>query len=56
MTARAVLAMKMIAAANTLAELNGIYSFDPEWGVWNPASLRREAAVVASDEQLDGCP
>lgn len=56
MTARVALARKMIEAADTIAEVNGIYSFDPEWGVWNPTSLRKEALIVASDEQLDVRP
>lgn len=53
MTARAVLARKMREAADTIAEVNGIYSFDPDWGVWNPTSLRKEADIVETDEQLD---
>jgi hypothetical protein len=36
-------------AANTLAEANALYGYQPDWGVWNPVSLRREAAVVESE-------
>jgi hypothetical protein len=48
----AELAHRMRAAADTLAEVNGLYSFHPEYGVWNPLQLRQEAEVVESDSEV----
>lgn len=46
------LAARMRTAADTLAEANKVYGFNPEYGVWSPERLRHEADVVETDEQL----
>jgi len=40
---------RMRAAAETLAEANALYGYQADWGLWNPASLRREADAVEEE-------
>lgn len=42
------LAQRMREAADTLAEVNELYTMNPEFGLWNPKTLRHEAAVIES--------
>lgn len=44
------LAERMIAAADTLDELNALYNLG-QYCPWAPASLREEAPVVASETE-----
>jgi hypothetical protein len=46
MTAPATLPQRMREAADTLAEANELYTFNPEHGVWSPKALRHEADVI----------
>jgi hypothetical protein len=43
------LPQRMRAAAETLQEANALYGYQPDWGVWNPVGLRKEADVVESE-------
>jgi hypothetical protein len=40
---------RMRQAADAVAEANALYGYNPEHGVWSPAALRKEAAVVESE-------
>lgn len=46
---KTTLPARMRAAADAIAEANALYAMNPEWGLWNPHSLRREADVVESE-------
>ena len=56
MSAATDLARDMRAAAETLRRCNRVYNFQPEYGVWNPVDLLKEAAVVevCDDTEIEG--
>ena len=37
---------RMREAAETLRELNSLYTYAPEHGLWNPVALEKEAKVI----------
>lgn len=47
--AETTLPQRMREAAKTLRELNSLYSFQQEYGLWSARALEHEAAVLESE-------